>query len=392
MKIKNTAPKNQFILNRLFLFLAVGAASLHARTVVLTEDASADADYRVSNASIQTSDMLNYTNNEGSGSTIVNYIGDIVSTNQHDFQSALKFTLPATSSVLSTAQLHIKVIDKSNAPTAVVKLTDNNSWHQTDDGTSSFPTLVNPTTLLTGYSIPSTGNLALNLDATSLAGKMGSIISLVVSCGNATFGSNTYFNFVADDDAISNSGSSANNAYLALTFKPQVQSVSVPPNNIYKVGDALNFTVSFDSLVNVTGTPKLSLALNTGTVQASYVGGSGSQNLVFRYTVAAGDADADGVTVGALALNGGTIRSDNSDDAELTLYSVGATTGVIVALAPTVTTQAVSSIASTTATGNGNITSLGVPSPTAYGVCWNTTGTPTTSDSKVNRVSGFKCV
>lgn len=51
-------------------------------------------------------------------------------------------------------------------------------------------------------------------------------------------------------------------------------------------------------------------------------------------------------------------------------------------VAPTVTTQAVSSISTTTATGNGNITSLGSPNPTAYGICWNTTGTPTTSDSK----------
>ncbi len=50
-------------------------------------------------------------------------------------------------------------------------------------------------------------------------------------------------------------------------------------------------------------------------------------------------------------------------------------------LAPTVTTQAVSSISTTTATGNGNITVLGVPNPTAHGVCWNTTGTPTTADN-----------
>jgi len=54
-------------------------------------------------------------------------------------------------------------------------------------------------------------------------------------------------------------------------------------------------------------------------------------------------------------------------------------------LAPTVTTQAVSGIATTTATGNGNVTSLGAPNPTAYGVCWNTTGTPTTSDSKMDK-------
>lgn len=51
-----------------------------------------------------------------------------------------------------------------------------------------------------------------------------------------------------------------------------------------------------------------------------------------------------------------------------------------VGTAPTVTTQAVSSIAGTTATGNGNITALGSPYPTAHGVCYNTTGSPTTAD------------
>lgn len=55
------------------------------------------------------------------------------------------------------------------------------------------------------------------------------------------------------------------------------------------------------------------------------------------------------------------------------------------AVASAVTTQAVSSIVATTATGNGNITSLGSPNPTAYGVCWNTGGTPTTSESKVDK-------
>ena len=52
------------------------------------------------------------------------------------------------------------------------------------------------------------------------------------------------------------------------------------------------------------------------------------------------------------------------------------------AIPATVTTQAVSSILAMTATGNGNVTSLGVPNPTQHGVCWNTSGTPTTGDSK----------
>jgi len=52
---------------------------------------------------------------------------------------------------------------------------------------------------------------------------------------------------------------------------------------------------------------------------------------------------------------------------------------------PTVTTQAVTGIGTTTATGNGNITDLGSPNPTQHGVCWNTTGTPTTADSKTEK-------
>jgi len=50
----------------------------------------------------------------------------------------------------------------------------------------------------------------------------------------------------------------------------------------------------------------------------------------------------------------------------------------------TVTTQAVSSISTTTATGNGNISSFGGDNATAHGVCWNTGGTPTISDSKTD--------
>jgi hypothetical protein len=53
-----------------------------------------------------------------------------------------------------------------------------------------------------------------------------------------------------------------------------------------------------------------------------------------------------------------------------------------VAVAPTVTTQAVSAITQTTATGNGNVTEHGGSLVTERGICWNTSGTPTTADSK----------
>ena len=49
--------------------------------------------------------------------------------------------------------------------------------------------------------------------------------------------------------------------------------------------------------------------------------------------------------------------------------------------APTVTTQAVTDVATTTATGNGNVTSDGGETVTERGVCWSTTTAPTTADS-----------
>lgn len=55
--------------------------------------------------------------------------------------------------------------------------------------------------------------------------------------------------------------------------------------------------------------------------------------------------------------------------------------------APTVTTQAVSNIGTITATGNGTITDNGGATATR-GMCWNTTGNPTTADSHATNGTG----
>lgn len=49
---------------------------------------------------------------------------------------------------------------------------------------------------------------------------------------------------------------------------------------------------------------------------------------------------------------------------------------------PAVVLDSISDLTSTTATANGNITVLGIPNASQHGVCWNTTGAPTISDSK----------
>ena len=124
------------------------------------------------------------------------------------------------------------------------------------------------------------------------------------------------------------------NNVMTLAYTPTVSSVTVPANASYKAGTNLDFTVTYDAAVDVTGSPSLPITLNIGgTVQATYVSGSGTAALVFRYTVAAGNTDTDGITVSpSINLNGGTItyNVDGTINATLNLNNVGSTAGVLV--------------------------------------------------------------
>jgi len=59
------------------------------------------------------------------------------------------------------------------------------------------------------------------------------------------------------------------------------------------------------------------------------------------------------------------------------------------AISPTVTTHFISNIGTTSATSGGDISSEGSASVTARGVCWNTSGSPTTSNSHTTDGSGI---
>ncbi|GBF32082.1 surface adhesion protein [Desulfocucumis palustris] len=129
---------------------------------------------------------------------------------------------------------------------------------------------------------------------------------------------------------------------VTYTTPATVASVGVPANGTYGVGQNLDFTVNYSEAVTVTGTPYIPITLDTGgTVNASYVGGSGSTDLVFRYTVQSGNLDTNGVSVGgSINLNGGTIKN-GTENASLTLNSMGSTAAVLVdGVAPTVSSAA----------------------------------------------------
>ena len=130
-----------------------------------------------------------------------------------------------------------------------------------------------------------------------------------------------------------NAGNNANTASNTLSLvyagtAPVITAVDVPANGTYHLGQVLSFTVHYNESVVVTGTPSLSLVIGATNKQATYVSGSGTDALVFSYTVQAGDMDMDGIATGTVLT--GTIRNTAGKDASLTLNNVNSTTGVLV--------------------------------------------------------------
>ncbi|UWH41925.1 tandem-95 repeat protein [Shewanella xiamenensis] len=173
---------------------------------------------------------------------------------------------------------------------------------------------------------------------------------------------------------------------------PTVTSVNVPSNATYITGQSLSFIVNSSENVIVNtggGTPRIALTIGATTKYATYSSGSGSSALVFSYTVESGLVDSDGITVGALGLNGGTLKDAANNDMTLTLNSVGSTSSVLVdSTAPTV-----SSVIASTANGTyklGDSISIQVN----FSEVVNVTGTPQltletgTTDRAVNYTSG----
>ena len=83
----------------------------------------------------------------------------------------------------------------------------------------------------------------------------------------------------------------------------------------YLGGETIEFTATFTAPVTVTGTPTFTFTLGEETREADYASGSGTAELVFVYTVQAGETDTDGISwkANALALDGGTVRLTTTD-------------------------------------------------------------------------------
>jgi len=189
------------------------------------------------------------------------------------------------------------------------------------------------TVVVTGTpSIPITLNTGGTVQANYVAGSGSTQLkfSLTVTTGQVDEDGITIANAIALNDGSIKSESLVN-ANLNLPAKTTtgimvdgnalatVVSVKQPVDKIYPSAANLDFTLSFSNFVTVTpgtyvdetntGIPQLSLTIGDKTVAAAYISGSGTKDLLFRYTTTVGQIDNDGIAIAnTIALNGATIQ------------------------------------------------------------------------------------
>jgi len=205
----------------------------------------------------------------------------------------------------------------------------------------------------------------ISLDANALSLNGGTIAD---AAGNAA---------VLTAAAVADNASYKVDTAAPLVSSEAITSATGAQNSTLNAGDVASVTVTFNKAVTVTGTPQLALNIGGTQVQAAYASGSGSTQLVFTYTIQAGQNDANGISLdaNALSLNGGTITDVAGNAAVLTAAAVADNAGYKVdAAAPTVSSEA---ITSATGAQNGTLNTGDVVSVTvSFSESVTVTGTP----------------
>jgi len=262
-----------------------------------------------------------------------------------------------------TQQQTISITDAESVPT--VSLSVGSDTVAENSGTSSITaTLEHPT-----YE-DVTVNLTYAGTATSGTDYASPSSSIIITGGTTTANAATGITGTDDGDeegtetiiidisGVSGGGASENGIQQKTitisddddTTQPLITSISVPENSTYTAGDTLSFTVNTDENVTVSGSPSLTLIIGGTTKSAVYSSGSGTNALVFVYTVETGLNDDDGISVTSLSTSTNEIQDTAGNDLIATLNAVGSLANVLVDSVA----SAVTVVSATTANGNYN--------------------------------------
>ena len=137
-------------------------------------------------------------------------------------------------------------------------------------------------------------------------------------------------------DVAGNLSMAGSSSFTLDTAAPTVTAIALAAKDeksgqsyaVLNEGDTVDIAVTFSEAVNITGSPLLALVIGGGSSNASYLSADArntgaSTTKYFRYTVAAGDTDANGISIAAnaLSLNGASI-TDAAGNAATTTHSI----------------------------------------------------------------------
>ena len=298
------------------------------------ETGSTDQNASYSSGSGTNTLAFSYTVQDGDTASALNYKAtSSLALNGATIQDASNndaaLTLPALASSDSLAANSALVID-TTAPVITGPSggagTSTSSHFLTEGGTSVTQMSANETVT---WSLGTTGDEALfNIDTTgNLSFKSAADYETPLDSD----GDNSYVvNIIASD-----SGSNQSTQQLTINVTdtddtgPSITSVSsTNADGEYGIDDTISITVEFTEDVTVVtsgGTPYLILETGTNDKEILYSSGSGSNTLSFTYKIENGDRSNDLEVYSATALqsNGGTIRDNSGNDADLTLTAQG---------------------------------------------------------------------
>lgn len=187
-----------------------------------------------------------------------------------------------------------------------------------------------PTFLVSGVSVGDT--VAIYTDSACLVGNQKGTATVgtgtTVSVTSSALSEGTYTFYAKRTSAAGNPSacSTANVTYQLDLTPATITNVTASSDGPFKAGDSFSISIQFSKVVDVTGTPVLDLTTTRSGAQATYSSGTGSNILVFNYTVVSPDTTSDltyTVTT-SLLLASGSIKDNAGNDATLTLPTIGA--------------------------------------------------------------------
>ncbi|UOF02448.1 Calx-beta domain-containing protein [Bdellovibrio reynosensis] len=182
---------------------------------------------------------------------------------------------------------------------------------------------------LSNWAITCSGSGSASVAGVSAASTTSAVVNLTVSVAPANAEICTLTAKATLTDLAGNAPSAAGTVSYTLDLPGTVASVtSSLANGSYKAGQVVPVSVQFSENVTVaSGSPQLLIETGSTDQIATYVSGSGSNTLIFNYTVQAGDnsSDLDYESANSLSLNGSTIKDSFGNDMILTLPAPGAT-------------------------------------------------------------------